>query len=253
MTNNTAVVTGSCGFIGREIVKSLIDKDYFVYCLDLENAFLNKDFLNLKIENKSQNIPIDLSDDKSMETIKTIIDSNEKIDLLVNNAAYYGNINGFDTDFEGETIEAWNKVIKVNLIMPFFLTQTLAANLKKSQFASVVNIGTMYTEVGPNLSLYESTNMHNPASYTASKSGLLGVTRWLSTILAPSIRVNMISPGGILRGQDESFVNKYLERVPLKRFCSEKDVANLVVYLAGKESRYITGQNLLIDGGFTSW
>tara|TARA_A100001035_G_scaffold276081_2_gene270474 strand:- start:458 stop:871 length:414 start_codon:yes stop_codon:yes gene_type:complete len=137
--------------------------------------------------------------------------------------------------------------------MPFFLTQTFAANLKKSQFASVVNIGTMYTEVGPNLSLYESTNMHNPASYTASKSGLLGVTRWLSTILAPSIRVNMISPGGILRGQDESFVNKYLERVPLKRFCSEKDVANLVVYLAGKESRYITGQNLLIDGGFTSW
>ena len=101
--------------------------------------------------------------------------------------------------------------------------------------------------------LYESTNMNNPGSYTASKSGLLGITRWLSTILSPSIRVNMISPGGVYRGQEDIFVKKYIERVPLKKFCREEDVSNLVLFLASKESAYITGQNFLLDGGFTSW
>ncbi len=248
-----AVVTGACGYIGREIVKNLIANDYFVYCVDLENAFLNKDFLKLKIQNNSKNIAVDLSKNKSLEIIKSVIGADEKIDLLVNNAAYYGDINGFDTNFKGETVEAWEQVIKVNLIAPFFLVQTLHSNLMQSKIASIINIGTMYTQIGPNPDLYESTNMNNPGSYTASKSGLLGITRWLSTILSPSIRVNMISPGGVYRGQEDIFVKRYIERVPLNKFCREEDVSNLVLFLASKESSYITGQNFLLDGGFTSW
>jgi len=253
MINKTAIVTGACGYIGREIVKALIAKDYFVYCVDLERAFLNEAFLELEIEKNTKNIAVDLSENKSLEIIKSVIGANERIDLLVNNAAYYGNIDGFDTNFEEESIQAWEKVLKVNLIAPFFLTQALHSNLLRSDFASIINIGTMYTQIGPNLELYESTNMHNPGSYTASKSGLLGITRWLSTTLSPTIRVNMISPGGIYRGQEDIFVKKYINKVPLKKFCKEKDVSNLVLFLAGKESEYITGQNFLVDGGFTSW
>ena len=95
--------------------------------------------------------------------------------------------------------------------------------------------------------------MTNPAVYGVSKGGLQQITKWLSTVLAPKVRVNTVTPGGLYRGQLKSFVDKYESRTPLKRMANEKDVANAIVFLLSKESNYITGHNLVVDGGWTAW
>ena len=95
--------------------------------------------------------------------------------------------------------------------------------------------------------------MGNPAAYGAAKGGLLQLTRWLATILAPKIRVNAVTPGGIQRGQPEEFMRRYVENTPLGRMGTEEDIKGAVAYLAGDLSAYVTGQNLIIDGGWTAW
>ena len=99
--------------------------------------------------------------------------------------------------------------------------------------------------------LYNGTDMGNPAAYAASKGGLLQLTRWLATVLAPDIRVNAITPGGVWRNQHEVFHKRYIERTPLKRMAGEEDLKGAVVYLASDLSSYVTGQNIIIDGGYT--
>jgi NAD(P)-dependent dehydrogenase (short-subunit alcohol dehydrogenase family) len=106
--------------------------------------------------------------------------------------------------------------------------------------------------LGPDLSLYQGTPMGNPAAYSASKGGLLQLTRWFSTVLAP-IRVNAISPGGIERGQPEKFQQRYIQKVPLARMGSDSDMKGATLFLASDLSSYITGQNIMIDGGFSVW
>ena len=95
--------------------------------------------------------------------------------------------------------------------------------------------------------------MGNPAAYAAGKGGLLQLTRWMATALAPAIRVNAISPGGIWRNQPDSFVSAYAERTPLGRMGTEEDIKGAIAYLAGDLSKYVTGQNIVVDGGFTAW
>jgi len=95
--------------------------------------------------------------------------------------------------------------------------------------------------------------MGNPAAYAASKGGLLQLTRWLATVLAPDIRVNAISPGGIWHNQPESFLEKYVMLTPLRRMATEEDLKGAIAYLAGDLSTYVTGHNLIVDGGWTSW
>ena len=95
--------------------------------------------------------------------------------------------------------------------------------------------------------------MGNPAAYAASKGGMVQMTRWLATVLAPDIRVNCISPGGVARGQPESFVTRYVQRTPLKRMATEEDFKGAIAYLASDLSAYVTGENLLVDGGWTVW
>ena len=95
--------------------------------------------------------------------------------------------------------------------------------------------------------------MGNPAAYAVSKGGLLQLTRWLATVLAPDFRVNAITPGGVLRGQQEQFCKRYIEKTPLKRMAGEEDLKGAAVYLASDLSSYVTGQNITIDGGYTVW
>ena len=107
--------------------------------------------------------------------------------------------------------------------------------------------------VGPDLRIYEGTGMGNAAAYAASKGGLLQLTRWLATTLAPRVRVNAITPGGVWRQQPEAFRKRYIDRTPLGRMATEEDFKGAVAYLASDLSRYVTGQNLVVDGGWTAW
>jgi NAD(P)-dependent dehydrogenase (short-subunit alcohol dehydrogenase family) len=107
--------------------------------------------------------------------------------------------------------------------------------------------------VGPDLSLYGDTNLGNPAAYAASKGGLLQLTRWLATVIAPAVRVNCLTVGGVWRNQPEDFHQRYLAKTPLRRMATEEDLKGAVAYLASDLSLYVTGQNLIVDGGWTAW
>jgi NAD(P)-dependent dehydrogenase (short-subunit alcohol dehydrogenase family) len=107
--------------------------------------------------------------------------------------------------------------------------------------------------VGPDLRLYEDTTLGNPAAYAASKGGLMQLTRWLATTLAPHVRVNSVTSGGVWRNQPKTFVERYIARTPLKRMATEEDLTGAVAYLASDLSAYVTGQNLVVDGGWTVW
>jgi NAD(P)-dependent dehydrogenase (short-subunit alcohol dehydrogenase family) len=122
--------------------------------------------------------------------------------------------------------------------------------MKNSKGANVINIASIYGHYSPDWTLYEGTNMGNPAAYAASKGGLIQLTRWLASTLAPEIRVNSVSPGGILRDQPESFIARYEKKVLLERMATEEDFIGALAYLASDSSAYMTGQNLLIDGGW---
>ena len=253
MSQKCVVITGACGHIGLLLCKRFLSLGYYLYCLDLEEAFSSSDFSEILEFNEVLCIPTDLRNKASIYSACELISKDTKsLQGIINNAAYYGDVQGFDSLFEEESYEAWDQVFKVNTFAPFFLIQRLFPLLRASvNCSSIVNIGTMYTQAGPDHSMYEGTSMTNPCSYSASKSALEGLTRWLSTTLSPFVRSNMISPGGISRNQAEVFQERYLNKVPLKRFCTEEDVVNLSEFLISEKSSYITGQNILLDGGYT--
>ena len=125
--------------------------------------------------------------------------------------------------------------------------------LKAAEGANIINIASIYGIYGPIWSLYEGTSMSNPAAYSASKGGLIQFSRWLSTSIAPHIRVNTISPGGVFRNQPEVFVTRYEAKTPLGRMATEDDFRGVVAYLASDLAKYVTGQNLVVDGGWGVW
>ena len=127
--------------------------------------------------------------------------------------------------------------------------ETLAA----SGHGTVIFFASIYGSVGLDMRLYEGTEMQSPAGYPASKGGLLPLMRYLATVLAPEVRVNAISPGGVWRGQTEAFHQRYVARTPLGRMATEEDLKGAVAYLASDLSAYGTGQNLSVDGGWTAW
>ena len=256
MKNKIAVVTGAVGHLGQEICKSLAKKGVLIVAVD-KNKNIGDEFVqSLKKEFPQKHcfVSVDLEKEEDIQklvaTVKKLFIS---VDYLVNNAAFYDDIKGWGVPFEEEGYNAWERVLKVNLLAPFFLTQKISPLMKKSSSPAIVNIGSIYGVVGPDHNLYCDTEMTNPAAYSASKGGLLQTTKWLSTVLAPHIRVNMVSPGGIERGQLKVFQDRYCKKTPLQRMAHEDDVSDVVRFLLSSEAKYITGQNIIVDGGWTVW
>jgi len=256
MTRYVAAITGGAGHIGQAIARKLAVRGVLIAVLD-KSAPAGQAFaaeLEALHPGGHRFIEADLMQPESFAALRGQIEAAfGRLDYLVNNAAFYDDAPGWGVPFEQEGYEAWLKVMRVNLLAPFFLAQALHPLLAQSDDASIVNIGTMYSAVGPDWALYEGTDMTNPAAYSASKGGLLSTTRWLATALAPRVRVNMVSPGGIERGQDAQFLARYNKRTPLGRMGTENDVSGMVSLLLSPEGAYITGQHMLIDGGWTAW
>jgi NAD(P)-dependent dehydrogenase (short-subunit alcohol dehydrogenase family) len=177
------------------------------------------------------------------------------LDGLVHNAAFVGTSagEGWSTSFEQQTLEPWARSLEVNLTAPFHLTQLLMPLLKKSPSPSIVSIGSIYGILGPDWGLYEGLEMGNPAGYAVSKGGIIHLTRWLATTLAPEVRANSVSPGGIERAQPKEFVDAYVAKTPLRRMANEGDIIGTIAFLLSDASVYITGQNISVDGGFSAW
>ena len=258
LTGRTALITGGAGYIGTAFCEALAEAGANIAVLDIATDRVQESASKLAATYsvKTLGLTVNLSDEAAVVAApKKIKDEMGSLDIVVNCAAFVGTsgLTGWVTPFEEQSVATWRAALETNLTACFALIQAATPFLRESGHGSVINIGSTYGVVGPDMSLYEGTAMGNPAAYAASKGGLTQLTRWLATTLAPNIRVNCISPGGIARGQDEKFVNRYKERTPMKRMGTEEDMKGALLYLASNLSAYVTGQNLLVDGGWTAW
>ena len=192
---------------------------------------------------------------EGLDAVETGVLRHGACDVLIHNAAFTGTsgVPGYAVPFAEQTDEAFAAAAWLNLTVPFSLTRRLASLLASGGHGSVIMVSSIYGIVGPNMGLYEGTTMGNPAAYGATKGGLVQLTRYLATVLAPQVRVNGFAPGGIERGQEPDFTNRYSRLTPLGRMATEDDFAGVVSWLAGDGSAYVTGQTVAVDGGWTAW
>ena len=256
LDGRVALVTGAGGYLGKTICKALIDMGASLIITDCHESSLKsvKEEFDLIAPNKIKMKQCDLGCQKSRESlVQYILNECDSIDILVNNAAFVSanSLDGWTTKFTHQSLDTWRNAFEVNLTSIFDLSKCFAQKLASKKNGSIINIGSIYGINAPDYSIYEGTAMGSSAAYASSKGGLLQLTRWLSTTLAPEIRVNAISPGGIKRDQDKKFIQKYEARTPLGRMASEEDFIGIVVFLASDLSAYVTGQNIVIDGGWT--
>jgi NAD(P)-dependent dehydrogenase (short-subunit alcohol dehydrogenase family) len=147
----------------------------------------------------------------------------------------------------------WDHVLAVNLTANFALIKAAAEPLAASGVGSVILVSSTYAIVAPQPSLYEGLPINNPAGYAVSKAGVTQLARWLSTAMAPEVRVNALTPGGVYRNHDPEFVRRYENLTPLARMASEDDFVGPALFLASDLARYVTGHDLVVDGGFSVW
>ena len=250
------LVTGATGHIGKEVCKKLAQDGSDIILLDkIESSTLEfARMLDSEYSSNNLSLCLDLMEPKSFEkAFFAVKQKYGRLDCLVNCAAFYDETPGWGVSFEHEGYDAWLKVLRVNTMAPFFLSQNLYPLLKNSNRASIINVSSIYGILGPNHRLYQGTDMTNPAAYGASKGALQQITRWLSTVLSPNIRVNTVTPGGIERGQNIQFKKRYEEHTPLGRMGNEEEIAEAIAFLASTKSNYITGHNLIVDGGWSAW
>jgi len=257
LDGRAALVTGGAGHLGRAVGETLAELGATVAVLDVdeEGARAGVEALCRIRPGAAVAVPCDLADE--VATRAAIRETTTKLgglDVVVHCAGYVGTTAapGWAVPFEQQTVEAWDRALRVNLTAAFVIVQTARDALAASGRGAVVLFGSIYGMVGPDFRLYEGTALANPAGYAASKGGLLQLTRYLAMLLAPRVRVNAISPGGVWRDQPDAFHRRYVARTPLGRMGIEEDLKGAVAYLSGDLSAYVTGHNLVVDGGWTA-
>lgn len=234
------VITGGNGLLGKQMVSTLRDQGAFVIAADI--YFETQDL---------DNFVVDITDEISVKNgVNEIVEKYGKIDGWVNNA--YPRTKDWGAKFENIPLESWRKNVDMHLNGYFLCCQVVLEQMKNQGFGSLINMSSIYGLVGPDFAVYEGTEMTMPAAYSAIKGGLNNFTRYLSSYYGPfQVRVNTVSPGGIFDNQPESFVDNYNKKVPMKRMGSPKDIVSAVCFLLTDDSSYITGHNLVVDGGWS--
>lgn len=258
MDGRIAFITGGAGHIGFAMAQALLEMGATVLLNDLhEEACVEKEAELAKIfPGKTGYYCADVGREDSIKTVvQRLREEWGRLDVLIHSAAFVGTtlFPGWAVPMEDQSLEAWEAAFRINLGAAFSLTRDLAPLLRAEDGGSVIYVSSIYGLAGPDMSLYEGTSMQNPAAYGASKAGLLQLMRYFATTLAPDIRVNAITPGGIARNQPETFVERYKHKTPLGRMGVEEDLKGATAYLASDLSSYVTGHNLIVDGGWTAW
>jgi NAD(P)-dependent dehydrogenase (short-subunit alcohol dehydrogenase family) len=242
LRNKVFVVTGGSGLIGSAIVRSLVSFGAIVVNADV----------NVGSELKKGTYYCDITDENSVGTlIEAVIAEFGKIDGWVNNA--YPRTNDWGVKFEDIPFASWQKNVDLQMNSVFRCCQQVLPVMAQQKSGSVVNVASIYGIVGPDFRVYDGTEMTMPAAYSAIKGGIINFSRYLASYYGGrNVRVNCVSPGGIFNDQNETFVQQYESKVPLGRMGRPEEVASAIAFLLSDNSTYITGHNLVVDGGWTS-
>lgn len=243
LSNKIIVVTGGSGLLGNTFIEAIRKAGGIAINADIS--------VSTDIENNNTHY-CDITLEESIDSmIENIISVYGIIDGWVNNA--YPRTSDWGNKPEDVKLESWKKNIDMHLTGYYLCCQKILALMKKQAFGSVINMSSIYGVVGPDFTVYEGTEIINPIGYSAIKGGVVNLTRYLAAYYGQyNIRVNCISPGGIFDNQNPIFVDNYNKKVPLKRMGTPNDIAPSVVFLLSDDASYITGHNLMIDGGWTA-
>lgn len=243
LENKVIVVTGGSGLIGNSILSRLCNDG--AVCI---NADLNGVALGNEIVKKC-----DVTNEKSVDQlIANIIKEHGRIDGWVNNA--YPRTSDWGAKFEDIELSSWRKNVDMQLNSIFYISQKVLPIMQEQGNGSMVNIASIYGIVGNDFTVYENTGgLTSPAAYSAIKGGLINFSRYLASYFGKyGVRINCVSPGGIIDQQHPNFIQQYSAKVPLKRLGKPAEIAPGVSFLLSDDASYITGHNLVIDGGWTS-
>jgi len=239
LKDKVLVVTGGNGLLGKQIVSRLREAGATVIAADIN------------VGNSDHEIYIDITSEESVQqVIQTIVQRFGRIDGWVNNA--YPRTKDWGNKLEDVPFESWRKNVDMHLNGYFICSKLALEQMKTQNSGALINMSSIYGIVAPDFTVYEGTQMTMPAAYAAIKGGLVNLTRYLSAYYGPyQVRVNAVSPGGIFDNQNETFVNNYNKKVPLKRMGSSEDIAAAVHFLLTDDASYVTGHNLIVDGGWS--
>lgn len=255
LSGNIAVVTGGAGYLGQSISEGLAEAGATVYICSRNIEKCNriaseiKEKTNLKIKIKFLDI---LSKESISKCFESIFQEEGRIDILVNNAASFkGN------KLEDISDEDWIFGIEGSINGVFRTTKIVAPLMEKNHYGSIINISSIYGLVSPDPSIYGKSGFDNPPNYGAGKAAIIQFSRFAAVHLAKkSIRVNSISPGSFPKPEvqkNKEFIKNLEEKIPLGRIGKPDELKGGIVFLASKASEYVTGSNIVIDGGWTSW
>lgn len=238
--NKVVVVTGSSGLLGQHIVESLRNQGGIVFEADIHFKEMNSFCMQMDIT----------SEEAVKEVMKKVLEIYGKIDGWVNNA--YPRTNDWGNKLENIPLESWRKNIDMHLNGYFICSRIALEQMKKQKYGSLINMSSIYGISAPDFTVYNGTDMTSPAAYAAIKGGIVNLTKYFAAYYGEhQVRANCISPGGIFDHQPEQFVNNYCSKVPMKRMGNPDDIVSAVHYLLADESSYVTGHNLVVDGGWS--
>lgn len=260
LENKTILLTGSSGFLGSQYADVLSAAGANVILADKEERKNKK--LEVELREKYGTNPlvckVDVSDKKSVINMKkTILKKFKKIDILVNNAYFNPNQSKYSpVPFEEFPLDLWNQVLAVNLTGVFLCSQEIGKVMIKQKNGIIVNISSIYGILGADQRIYGKSKLNSPVSYAATKAGVINLTRYLAAYWnKKNIRVNTLSLGGVLNKSymKKDFIKKYSEKTILGRMANKEEYGGPLLFLASDASSYMTGANLVVDGGWSAW
>lgn len=264
LTGKTALVTGALGIIGQKVCAGLADSGANIIVVDLDEkaaeAYSKK--LISAYHVKAIGIGCNVAEPEQVAAmVERSVSIMDEINILHNNAASQtSDLKQFLAPFEEYSLQQWREVMSVNLDGVFLVAKEVGKQMiKQGKGGAIIQTASIYGIMAPDHRIYEDSYymgmpMTSPAVYAASKGGVIALTRYLSTYWSKhGIRVNTITPGGVESGQNEEFKQKYSDRIPLGRMASADEMVGAVLYLASDASKYVTGHNLIVDGGLHAW
>jgi 2-deoxy-D-gluconate 3-dehydrogenase len=264
LTARTAIITGGAGLLGAEFCKTLVEAGAAVVIADIDGSAAEKLASTLNdLGYKALGIQVDVTSVVSVkQMVETTLDIFKSVNILVNSAALDPK---FDPDsresnsgmFEDYPLELWQQALNVNLTGAMLCCQAVSKPMLVGGHGVIINIASMYGVVAPDQRLYQRESeppQYKPAYYTVTKAGLLGLTKYLAAYFAgKNIRVNALTPGGVFNGHDNEFLDRYAARAVLGRMAEVDEMNGALLFLASDASAYMTGANLVVDGGWSTW